>query len=116
MLLTLNNPLVTTRNHTSITSSHIDWQQFRNILENNISLKIPFKTNLDIDMAVQTFSSVIQNAALDASYTSQISQYFNNYLPNYISQLSLEKRRSRSKWQRSHLPSDLIRSLKNFLR
>lgn len=56
MISTLNDTLFTTRNRSPITSSHTNWQQFRYILENNLSLKIPLKTNLYIDMAtIQTF-------------------------------------------------------------
>lgn len=122
ILLTLNDiPNIAKYNQTNATTKP-NWKQFSQIIENSITLKIPLKTPLDLDIAVQSLTTTIQNAARDASQTNPVTTYPINVLPAHITQLITEKRRARRIWQRTHLPSDrsilnhLTNSLKNILR
>jgi len=119
VILTLNDETITTKTHPTLTPGQTNWQTFSKIIENKIMLNIPLKTTIDIDNAVQSLSTVIQNAVLDSSLSTSIFQKSNLQLPHHISQHLAEKRRARSRWQRYHLQNDkkmyynLACSLKN---
>lgn len=122
VLLTLNDLSYTTKSYPTITPGKTIWPKFHSIIENQILLNIPLKTPSHIDSAVLSLTSIIQKAVLDSSIPINSTQNSSYHLPPHISQLIIEKRRARSRWQRSHLPSDkrnynmLTSSLKNILR
>ncbi|KAL4136298.1 hypothetical protein QTP88_007846 [Uroleucon formosanum] len=106
VILILNDSSVKTKSYPTLTPGNIIWSNFQAILENKITLNIPLKTTLDIDSAILSFTSNIQKAALDSSIVNSTTQKSTSQLPQHISQLIIAKRRARSRWQRSHLPSD----------
>lgn len=122
VILTLNNTHTSTTNYPTITPGKTNWQKFSNTLSNHISLNTPLKTPLDLDNAVLSFTSAIQNSAKNSSSLSPTTPYSAQVLPPHISQLLIDKRRARCKWQRTHLPNDktnynkLANSLRNILR
>lgn len=122
IILTLNDTSIKTKTNSTLTAGNINWPKFQNIIENQITLNIPLKTPSNIDSAILSLTAHIQKAALVSSTPSTTTFKSPNKLPHHISQLIIEKRRARCRWQRSHLPSDkktynnLSSSLKNTLR
>jgi len=102
----------------SLTKGPIAWDKFQTNLDNLIDLKISLKTQDEIENAAQNLVKTIKNAAV--SSTKTISSNFppNNILPYNLRLLISKKRRARSTWQNSRLPSDkqLYNRLSNFLK
>jgi hypothetical protein len=92
-------------NKTYLTNGSTNWIKFRKIIDQKINLNISLKTPDKIDDAVQNFIEAIQSAAWNST-TSNC--YHKNYfsIPTYIRELITLKRRARTRWQRSRLPSD----------
>jgi len=95
----------------------INWPKFRNILSNNTNLNIKLKTKEDIDLAITSLTENILLAKNNSlSPTSNTSS--SNHITPDITQLIIEKRRARNKWQHSHYPDDrrIYNSLSNKLK
>jgi len=93
----------------SLSIGPVNWSKFSSHLENNTNLNISLKTSDEIENAAQDFVTAIQTAVFNSSYspTNINSSKKNAYeLPPDIKTLIAEKRRARSRWQRSGLPSD----------
>jgi len=82
----------------------MDWEMFRQSLNNKINLKISLKSPNDLDKAANYLTISIQEAAWSSSFpippkTSQTN------LPLYVRSLIIEKRRARTIWQIMRYPS-----------
>jgi len=77
---------------------------------------------MEIDNAIESFTRLIQKAALDSSPEPSTTKTYKTNLPHHIQQLLSEKRQARNRWQRTRMPSDkkplnqLSNSLKNILK
>jgi len=99
--LTLSRP--------SLSKGLINWKQFSSKLENSTNLKISLKTCNEIESAAQQLVKSIQSAVYECSYPPNQKCHSNLksfILPPNINILIAEKRRARSRWQSSRLPSD----------
>ncbi|KAL4142568.1 hypothetical protein QTP88_005004 [Uroleucon formosanum] len=83
----------------------INWPNFRNILSNITNLNIKLKTKEDIDLAITSLTENIL-LAKNNSLSRTSNTISSNHITPEISQLIIEKRRARNKWQHSHYPDD----------
>jgi len=94
----------------------MNWEKFREIIEQEVKLKTRLKCPNDVEDAVQNFTEIIQSAA-----KPNLSQNF-FLIPIHICKLCVKKRRAKAIWQRTRLPSDkhlfnnLASSLKRILK
>lgn len=118
MTFILNGVSLTAKTYPTLTLGKTNLSKFHNIIENKINLNVSLKFPSDINSAVQSFVTLIQKSALDFSI---VSTDINNPI-KFKPQLTYEKRRTRAKFQKTHLPSykiiyyNLSLSLKNILR
>jgi hypothetical protein len=66
------------------------------------------KTQEDLEMAIETLTKVMQQAATQSTPPLEAQKYFNN-IPLEIKQLLREKRKARAMWHRTHIPTDKTR-------
>ena len=86
-------------------NSRTNWDTFHSILHNSIDLKIRLKTTEEIEYTTETFINKLQQAAQQSTpklYTRKINQD----ILLEIKKLIAEKRKARSRWQRTHTPAD----------
>lgn len=129
VLLTISaTPLSRIKPH-KLFSTLTDHIKFHDIINENINLSIRLKSNLDIDEAVNNFTTLIQSAAWSAikpvktvNSNNIINSNFNYpIIPEEIRSLIVEKRRARARYHLSRLPSHksaynkLANSLKKIL-
>jgi hypothetical protein len=81
-----------------------NWDSFRLLFAENVSLNISLKTTADIEAAVNNFSNLIQWAGWSSTLeTSNVLEVINR--PFVIKQKLLDKRRLRRTWLRFHSPA-----------
>ncbi|KAL4126891.1 hypothetical protein QTP88_011091 [Uroleucon formosanum] len=108
---------INTQAPSKLSFKQINWPKFRNILSNNTDLNIKLKTKEDIDLAITSLSENIL-LAKNNSLSPTLNTIKSNHITPEISQLIIEKRRARNKWQHSHYPDDrhIYDSLSNKLK
>jgi hypothetical protein len=89
----------------SLTSGRINWPKFKKLVTVNINLKPSLKTTSEIDSAILSLTSTIQNSASAAS-SNHPPPRNNTNIPAHIVLLLADKRRARTQWHRSKYPSD----------
>ena len=89
-----------------LTSPKADWNNFRAHINENTHLIIQLKLPADIDNAVHTFTCLIQEAARRSTPPATPGNGPTNNTSLHIRALVTEKRRARSRWQRSLNPLD----------
>ena len=82
-----------------------DWNCFREILDEQITLTIPLKTEIDIEEAAENIPKLIQNAAWQATPCRK-DQTPTEECPIIIKQKLAEKRQARKRWQLTRAPQD----------
>lgn len=109
VILEINGSMTCKPPRPSLVKGPVNWEKFSTILENNTNLKISLKNTDEIEKASQDFVNSIKAAISNSSYTPNPNKppNSNQYdLPLYIKALIIEKRRARSRWQHTRLPSD----------
>ena len=89
-------------------NKNTNWQYYRELIDMNLNINIPLKTNRDIEEAVNKFTTVIQNAAWEATPKLGIhasSLHTVNY-PIHVKRLIAQKRRLRRIWYTTRNPVD----------
>lgn len=81
-------------------------ESFRDCLNENINLRLPLKTNDDINRTVNYITTEIQTTAWKCTPTHSTSRCQTRNYPLDIKKRVLEKRSLRRKWQLSRLPED----------
>ncbi|KAF0718979.1 Uncharacterized protein FWK35_00025419 [Aphis craccivora] len=105
-----------------LTDGITDWNKFREIIEQNINLKIRLKCPNELENAVQHFTEIIQTAAWSSTIKKPWKAQNSFPIPTRVHELIAKKRPARSLWQRTRLPSDrqsfknLASSLKRILK
>ncbi|KAL4132549.1 hypothetical protein QTP88_009678 [Uroleucon formosanum] len=90
-----------------LTDGIMNWEEFRDNLDQNIDLKTRLKTPEDIEIATQNLTNLIQSAAWNSSIKKPPKKHSNPLsIPAFTRELIAQKRRARALWQRSRLPSD----------
>ena len=85
----------------------VNWNLFRQILDDNIDLRVSLKTPEDLDDAVDSFTTLIQQAVWTASSPDRPKKHLSiNPLPQDLLDLIHSKRCSRALWQRTRHPDD----------
>lgn len=93
----------------SLSKGTVNWNHFASKLENSTNLKVSLKSCNEIESAAHQLVSSIQSAVYECSYplNQRCASILKSFiLPPNINILIAEKRRARSRWQRSRLPSD----------
>lgn len=85
----------------------MNWEKFRDNLDQNIDLKTRLKSPEDIEIAVQNLTNLIQSAAWNSSIKKTPKKHSKpSSIPTFTREPIAQKRRARALWQRSRLPSD----------
>ncbi|KAL4085174.1 hypothetical protein QTP88_027466 [Uroleucon formosanum] len=106
VLLTIDTAASKKPNKPSLTQGRMDWEAFRTQLVNHIDLKTRLKSTQDIDDAVHTLTTSIQQAAWSSSTIPNPLNKPTSDLPHFVRTLISEKRKARAVWQRTKYPSD----------
>lgn len=92
-----------------LTNKLTNWNYFQEEIEKNLNLKMALKKPEDIEIAVETFTKIIQEAAYSASPWQNTHNKVHRKCPSSIRAVILEKRRLRRVWQQTRHPDDKTR-------
>jgi hypothetical protein len=81
-----------------------NWDLFREETNKNIQLKIKLKTPEDIQLAIETITKIMHQAATESTPILDPHKCSKN-IPLEIKQLRQEKRKARAVWHRTHIPT-----------
>ena len=121
ILITMHANVIGQPTKPSLYSKRTDWNYFREILDNQLTLTVPLKTKIDIEEAVINITTAIQNAAWQAT-PDRNNQTYMEESPIIIHQKIAAKRKARKRWQLTRAPQDkqyynkLAKELKHLLR
>ncbi|KAL4108080.1 hypothetical protein QTP88_018335 [Uroleucon formosanum] len=91
----------------SLINGIMNWEQFRDVINQKIKLNIRLKCPKDIDDAILNLTQIIQSAAWNSTTQPNKNNNHNHLsIPAHVRELITQKRRARARWQRSKLPSD----------
>ncbi|VVC44186.1 Endonuclease/exonuclease/phosphatase,Reverse transcriptase domain [Cinara cedri] len=91
----------------SLINGVMDWENFRDIINQRIKLNISLKCPSDIDDAVLDFTEIIQSAAWNSTVHRKKNDSSNQLLISaHVRELITQKRKARARWQQTRLPSD----------
>jgi hypothetical protein len=102
-----------------ISNQQTNWDLFRHLITERLTLKIPLKTPEDIEEAVKLFNDTVQGAVWTA--TPNPPAQLHTHGPPLIRQRLEEKRQLRKRWQHTKTPENkrllnrAIRDLKQLL-
>jgi hypothetical protein len=120
VILIINASSHSLNDRPSLFSPMIDRHKFHNIVNQNINLKIKLKSEHDIDEAVNNLITFIHSVASLSNTISNSKTFYYNYpfLSEQVCSLTVEKRRARSLYQSTRLPSHKIsyNRLANYLK
>lgn len=105
VVLNLSEEFLQTKMRTYLSSHYTDWQKFKRCVIENINLKIPLKSEADINEAVEHFNDCIQQAAW-SSTPVPVPKQINSKLSLHVREKIAEKRQARKTWQQSRHPKD----------
>jgi hypothetical protein len=92
-------------NKPSLYNKNTNWEVFREQINTQVNLKIPLKTEAELEDAAHNFTTVLQQAAWQA--TSPIrKQHPQRECPEMVKQKLGEKRAARKRWQNIRAPQD----------
>jgi hypothetical protein len=91
----------------------MNWDQFRESIDQNINLNTRLKTQNGIDDAVQKFTKIVQTAAWKSLFVPLKRQINSLTVPAHINELITQKCRAKARWQHTRLPSD--KNIYNYL-
>jgi hypothetical protein len=83
-----------------------NWKAFQQYIAGNIDLALRIQTTTELEDAVDYITNLIQEAAWKATPSGYKTTPAKHNVPLYIRHLITEKRRVRSKWQRTRNPRD----------
>ena len=89
----------------SLYSKKTDWNCFRETLDEQLTLTVPLKTEIDIEEAVENITKAIPNAVWQATPDSNDQSYAEEP-PIIIKWKLAEKRNGRKRWQLTRAPQD----------
>lgn len=104
VIVTLSTQIINNQKPPTLCNRKTDWDQFRTKIVEDIDLKIPLKTEAEIDDAVEQLNVSIQKAAWAS--TPEIKGQRAEECPAYIKEKIKEKRKLRQEWQKYRLPED----------
>ena len=103
ILVTLHTSFLRHPKKPTLSNKNTDWEIFRELIEKQINLQIPLKTKTDLEDAVYSLTTTIQQAACQATppLRTQRPQHDN---PVTVKHILREKRAARKTWQHSRAP------------
>lgn len=121
IIATVSSLIIERTHRNNMYNYKTDWNAFREYASENLDLKIPLKTDDDIELATEIFTKTIQRACWLT--TPELPKKTNIYqnVPLEIREKVLEKRRLRRIWHNSRLKTDKTKlnkaaeNLKKFL-
>src|SRR5436190_12323980 len=90
----------------SLSCNKTDWEHFRNIIEENLSVSVSLKTKEEVDEAVDYLNKIIQESAWKATACRQTKYVSQQIYPIEIKRNLAEKLRLRRVWQQSRSQID----------
>ena len=103
VILTFSERIIKKTKRLTLTNATTNWKSLREEVANKINLNVELKTKDDLEVAVENFIKVIQNAAWNNTKLSIQQKIGCNY-PNEIRELVKDKRRARRMWQQTRDP------------
>lgn len=106
VIVTVSSSLLLKPKPPFLCNKHTNWNYFRELVNQNLNLRIPLKSPEDLDGAVEHLNKTIQNSAWKATpeWTSEHS--LNIHYPTEVNKKIAEKRRLRRIWQHSRNQAD----------
>lgn len=120
IILSISTSVHLTQHPPSLFNSRTNWIKFQAILTEKVKPNIPLKTIPQVEAALYSFTSCIQEAAWDSSPTLDITR-LKPVIPHGVKEKIKEKRQLRKIWQRTKHPDDkrnynkATKNLKNLL-
>lgn len=106
VILTLSSSVITKERICTLSNKLTDWSIFKKTLNQTINLKLPLKSEGDIDLAVEHFNSSVQKSAwVSTPFVHRKVDSCINY-PVCVKRKVAERRRLRRIWQNSRQPAD----------
>ena len=106
VILTVSNSVLFYDKKPKLYNKLTDWSSFRDVVQNELHLKISLKCADDIDSATENFTLVIQNACWRCTPETVSDNIRQQVVPIKLREEILEKRRLRRVWHTSRHPSD----------
>ena len=106
VLLSLHSSYAPKPSTPKLITGRVNWDEFRDDLENKLDLKIPLKTKDDINGAIEKLTASITDSINNNTFINKFNNSQKTDLPQHIRILLKEKRRARSKWHRTRYPTD----------
>lgn len=88
-----------------LTTKLTDWEKYRAVLEDKINLHQRIKTTAELDRATAEFTSLLQEAASQATPTAEPTPSNLPHYPSNIHHLVTNRRRARREWQQTRSPA-----------
>jgi hypothetical protein len=85
-----------------------NWNKFREEITNKINLQIRLKNPESLELAIETLTKAMQQATIQSTPLLNPQKCICN-IPLEIKQLWNKKRRARTIWQRTHIPTGKTR-------
>lgn len=106
VLLTVGTSVIKKPKKQNLTNKHTDWNKFREMLSNLITLQIRLKTTEELELQSQKFIEHVRTAAKHATpVAKEVTENEVNY-PNEIRNLIKERRKARRIWHRTRNQND----------
>lgn len=105
IILILSERVMLKENNLTLTNRQTEWERFKLELNKRINLKVPLKTNEQLDQEVEKIIKDIQQAAWNNTPKIKKKTSGNNYQKE-IRELVTEKRKARKKWQYTRSSED----------
>lgn len=122
VMLTIDSQPLHINPRESLTVGAVNWNQFRDMLDNTTHLSVRLKTQTEVENAVEMFTQQVQEACwVSSNHHSSTSGAVQN-IPLYIREMIVAKRRCRRAWQNNRYPglktnlNRLTKLLKTILR
>lgn len=84
----------------------MNWEKFRNIIDQRTKLNTSLKCPSDIGDAVLNFTENIQSATWNSTIQHQNNNSNHLSISAHVRELITQKKRARARWQRTRFPSD----------
>jgi hypothetical protein len=108
IIATISSSVTIRHNTQRLHNYKTNWEKYREEITNTINLKIKLKTKEDLELAIETLTKIMQQAATQSTPPLEPQKRFNN-IPLEIKQLLREKRKARAMWHQTHIPTDKTR-------
>jgi hypothetical protein len=105
VIITLSTTIAATQQTPRLHNLRTDWHRYQSEVHSQANGEWKFKTREDIDTAVTTFTTILQQAARLATPATN-PHGKSAYLPSKIKRLVALKRKARATWQKTHAPED----------